>query len=158
MGNSYTPRCHLQLPPHKWLLGSSQETCTSWCQLQGFLPRQLGFEYTRGCDDSVSANGKGMGLARIAQIQGCYFWHVLDGRFVRVALTFQARWNSEADNFSVIVASCIRLNFLLGYREADITCETVRLQSAMKARLADRSQGIMSVPGSGLVSKSTPQS
>ena len=91
MGNSYTPRCHFQLPPGNWRLGYSLETCPSLYRLQGLLPRQLVFEYTRGCGDSVSTNGKGMGLAHIAQIQDRYFWHVLDGGFVRVALSKRDR-------------------------------------------------------------------
>ena len=83
MGNGRAPRCYLHLSSYRWAVGYHHETCPSLYQLQILFHCQLVFKHIRGCGDSVSANGKDMGSADVAQIQGCYFRHVLDGRLVR---------------------------------------------------------------------------
>lgn len=82
LGSGRARRYHLQLLPCQRLLGSHDETCTFLHQLQSLLHCQLGYEHLRRCDDSVPANGKDMEPAHVAQVQGCGFGHVPDGRVV----------------------------------------------------------------------------
>lgn len=65
---------------------------------------------------------------------------------------------TEANKPSVIVASCLRLRFLLGFKRVDVTCEASCLQQILKVGSADWNQGILSVSRSGAASKSTSQS
>ena len=113
----------------------------------------------------MSADGKGLEPANGAQVQGSCFGHVLDGRLVRGSLLFSSKQDgaSRLTNFSVIVASCLRFQALLGFNEMgfnerDFTCDTVPLPSIVVVDRADESQGTKLKPCSGAVSKSASPS